>query len=72
MSAFNCNLCGGKVDLNNGGVAMMLTFCNKKSTSLINVSFCGECYQNKLDEKMRSLNDVARLGIAFGENGNEV
>ena len=69
MSVNNCHKCGAKVDVNNGGCAMMIAFCRNHTTNLINLSFCRDCYDTFIDHNLRNLNTVVNLGILFGEDG---
>lgn len=66
MSAKPCNLCGAPVDFENGGAAIMLAFCRGHSTTLTNVDYCAECYENLMDEDLRRLNANCNLQIDFG------
>lgn len=63
----NCNICGEKVDVNNGGCAIMLAFCRNHSTTLTNVSFCRECYDLFISNPLTMLNENARLKLDFGK-----
>jgi len=67
-----CNLCDGDVDITSGGCAIMMAFCRKHTTNLINVSFCSECYEKFLAEPMRILNDAASLNIILDDEEQEV
>lgn len=68
MSAKPCYKCGKEVDINSGGCAMMIAFCRKHTTTLINVSYCRVCYEKFVDYDLRNLNAVANLGIIFDED----
>ena len=62
-----CNLCGREVDVIDGGCALMMAFCYKHTTNLINLSFCGDCYNAFLDKHLRAINEDACLNINFGD-----
>ena len=66
MSAKPCNLCGADVDFEHGGAAIMLAFCRGHSTTLTNVAYCAECYENMMHEDLSRLNANCNLGIDFG------
>lgn len=65
---FKCNICKKDVDID--GVAMMLAFCIRHRTNLINVALCESCYKMCADESMRILNDRCLLDIDFGDDDN--
>lgn len=54
-----CQICKKEVDVNNGGCALMVTFCRNHSTNLTNISFCRDCYKALLQEPIRRLADAA-------------
>lgn len=58
-----CNICGEEVDVLNGGAAIMIAFCHKSTTNLSNYAYCADCYEKLIKEKVRELNDAARLGF---------
>lgn len=58
-----CEICGKKSDILNGGCAIMLTFCRRHSTNLMNVSYCADCYNALLKEKFKTFADSACLDI---------
>lgn len=62
-----CNLCDREVNIQEGGCALMMAFCHKSTTNLINISFCKGCYDAFLDKHMRAMNEDACLNIAFGD-----
>ena len=62
-----CNICGKNVDVNNGGCALMMAFCRKDTTNLINVSFCADCYNRFVKEHFEALNEDACMCMDFGE-----
>lgn len=62
-----CNLCKREVDINDGGCALMMAFCRKHTTNLINISFCKDCYNAFLDRHMRAMNEDACLNISFDD-----
>lgn len=67
MSAKPCHMCGKEVDVINGGCAMMIAFCRKHTTNLINTSYCHDCYKTFIAYDLKNLNEVAKLGIIFGD-----
>lgn len=60
-----CNICGNEVDFEKGGAALMLAFCHKHTTNLINVSFCADCYHALLEQNLKKLADGACLNMTF-------
>lgn len=65
--SFACNLCGGPVDYQNGGAALMMAFCYDHSTTMSNMAFCAECYKMFVDGPLRILSDEVGLNIPFKE-----
>lgn len=65
-----CNICGGEVSYQDGGVALMMAFCIKNTTNLINLSFCNECYNVLLEKPMHDLNTAGGLNINFQDEGD--
>lgn len=64
MALHNCNICGKSVNIFDGGCAMQMTFIRKGSTTLTNISFCAECYDNLLREKFKAFVDAAHMEVA--------
>lgn len=69
MSVKRCNKCGGEVDINNGGCAMMIAFCHNHSTSLSNTAFCRDCYEKYIEQDLFTINANADLGMVIDEEG---
>lgn len=64
----NCSKCGKEVEISNGGCAFMIAFCRKHTTSLINVSYCSDCYKTFVYYDLRNLNAVADLRIVLDDD----
>lgn len=64
MALHNCNICGKPASIYNGGCAMQMAFIRKGSTTLTNVSFCAECYDDLLREKFKAFVDAANMEVA--------
>lgn len=58
-----CDICGGEIDFDNGGAALMVAFCYDHGTTLSNNAYCGECFNMFLRKPMSVLNDKADLNI---------
>lgn len=58
MAVNKCNICGGEVDIHNGGAAILMAFCRNHATSLTNVSVCAECYERLLKDKTKAFADA--------------
>ena len=63
MALHNCNICGKPASIDNGGCAMQMAFIRKGATTLTNVSFCAECYDNLLREKFKAFVDAANMEV---------
>ena len=57
----NCQLCGKNVDMDNGGCALMITFCRNHSTNLADISYCNDCYNEILKKPVQILAYAACL-----------
>ena len=67
-----CNVCGEKLALPKDGVALMMAFVNRHTTSLVNVSICNRCYREYgIDDTIKTLNKSACLHIALPEDEAE-
>ena len=62
-----CNICGHEVKVEDGGCALMMAFCRRHTTNLINLAFCKSCYEMFLEEPLHLLNKNAMLNIVFGD-----
>ena len=62
-----CEICGGAVDFQNGGAALMVVFCYDHSTTMTNMSYCAECYKMFVEGPLMKLSDKAYLNIPFEE-----
>lgn len=67
----NCKLCGAKVDVNGGGAAIMIAFCVRHTTNMINLSYCKDCYDVIVKKRLKALDDAAELGMYFEEEPEE-
>lgn len=67
MAVKDCKCCGAPVDIENGGCAIMIAFCRQHTTTLTNVAFCAECFENLVREDLTKLNANAGLQIAIGD-----
>ena len=70
MSKFNkCNICGEKInEIEEHGGSILMAFSIKNTTNMINHSFCKECYEKFVDEKLRALDESAQLGLNFQDD----
>lgn len=64
----NCCICGEEIDYENGSAALMLAFCYNHSTTLTNVSFCGECYKKFIKKPLAMISERAGMDIPTGED----
>lgn len=69
--ANDCNLCHKEVNFEEGGCALQLAFCRGHSTTLTNISFCGECFKALLEKPLKNLADSACITIDFGDELEE-
>lgn len=63
MSEIKCCICGDAIDHENGAASLMMAFCYNHSTTLTNVSYCGECFERLVKGPLGRLNIVANLQI---------
>lgn len=63
MALHNCNICGKPASVGDGGCALQMAFIRKGSTTLTNISFCAECYDNLLREKLKAFVDAANMDV---------
>lgn len=66
-----CNICNNEIDFQNGGAALMMAFCHKHTTNMINVSFCADCYKALLEKPLREMAYSCCLNIDFGDGDTE-
>ena len=59
-----CDACGEQIDYSNGSVALMMAFCREHETTLTNVSYCKECYENLAKKHLIGLKNAT--GTPFG------
>lgn len=59
-----CDACGEQIDYNNGSVALMMAFCCRTETSLTNVAYCKQCYENLVKKHLIDLKNAT--GTNFG------
>ena len=64
MALKNCNICGKPASIDNGGCVLQMAFIRKWSTTLTNISFCAECYDNLLREKFKAFVDAANMDVS--------
>lgn len=64
---FDCNICKAKVDVINGGVALMMAMCIKSTANFCNIALCEKCYKAFVEKPLKELNEKARVGLWFGE-----
>ena len=66
-----CNICGAKVDFFDGGGALQLAFCRRRSLRMSTISFCAKCYDVVLREKFKAFAEAALLDVSELEDGEE-
>jgi len=66
-----CDICGGAVDFNGGGAALMMAFCYDHTTTMTNNAFCAECYKMFVEKPLMVLSEKAGLKIPLPEPTKE-
>lgn len=66
-----CKICGAEVDVNGGGAAIMMAFCVRHTTNMINLSYCKDCYEIIVKKRLKALDDAAELNMYFEEGSEE-
>ena len=62
-----CNICGCEVDYEDGGCAIMMAHVYDHTTSLINVSYCKDCYRKFVFKPLRQLNTAGFMNMLLEE-----
>lgn len=65
-----CNICDCEVDYEGGGCAIMMAHVYDHTTSLINVSYCKDCYRKFVFKPMRQLNAAGYMNILLEEDSD--
>lgn len=59
-----CTCCDKEVTVHDdGGIAIMMAVCYERSTSLMNNSYCKECYENLIKEHLVALSHVPGMNM---------
>lgn len=66
-----CDICGGAVDFDGGGAALMMAFCYDHSTTMTNYSYCAECYKALVEKPLMVLSEKAGLNIPLPQPPKE-
>ena len=72
MRNSNCAICGCNVnEIGKGkGYALMFTFVGKAFTTMSNITYCKDCYENIVENRLKECNAAMNLGI-FDEDWDE-